>query len=184
MEGLIEAYLSVYDDINEDLKPLFPGAPVHGHKFPLSDEERKIAGSFGPWARRLQQQIDNVTKKPEQEKSAKRKPTTDLSKVKIGESYDSYDLVLSYLLDEGYCDSQDSAVKMMTAMSQDWIDHIISEAPFQISGPHPTTIDGTKLDYSPSNVGKPYQNKKRAQTRADKMNQEHGASVYRVTKVD
>ena len=100
------------------------------------------------------------------------------------EQADFYDLVLSHLLDEGYCDSQESAVTMMAAMSQDWIDSILSEAPFQISGPHPTTVDGTKLDYTPSNVGKPYQNKKRAQTKADKLNQDHGASVYRVTKVD
>ena len=95
-----------------------------------------------------------------------------------------YDVVLTHLLDEGYCDSQDSAICMMAAMSQDWIEQIISEAPFQISGPHPTTYDGTKLDYTPSNVGKPYKNKKRAQTKADGLNQDHGASVYRVTKVD
>lgn len=183
MEDLIEAYLSVYNDINE--KRLFPGAPDHAHSFPLSPEERKIAQGLGIYADKLQREIDRVTNRtPTQKSAAKRKPTTNLKDVKIGESYDSYDLVLSHLLDEGYCDSHDSAIKMMAAMSQDWINNIISEAPFQISGPHPTTIDGTKLDYSPSNVGKPYQNKKRAQTRADKMNQDHGASVYRVTKVD
>lgn len=179
MEDLIEAYLSVYNDINE--KRLFPGS----HSFPLSPEERKIAQGLGRYADELQREIDRVTNRtPTQKSAAKRKPTTNLKDVKIGESYDSYDLVLSHLLDEGYCDSHDSAIKMMAAMSQDWINNIISEAPFQISGPHPTTIDGTKLDYSPSNVGKPYQDKKRAQTRADKMNQEHGANVYRVTKVD
>jgi hypothetical protein len=148
------------------------------HKFPLSDEEKELARKIG-------QHADTKAKRMSAEsptKSAKKR--TKMSDVDIKESHDFFDVVLSHLLDEGYCDSQESAITMMAAMSQNWIDSILSEAPFQISGPHPTTVDDTKLDYTPSNVGKPYQNKKRAQTRADKLNQDHGASVYRVTKVD
>jgi len=150
------------------------------HKFPLSPEELELARKIGQHANTKAQRMSAESPT----KSAKKKTKTRMSDVDVRESHDFFDVVLSYLLDEGYCDSQESAITMMAAMSQDWIDSILSEAPFQISGPHPTTVDGTKLDYEPSNVGKPYQNKKRAQTRADKLNQDHGASVYRVTKVD
>lgn len=161
-------------DMNE--KRLFPGAPNYSHSFPLSPEEQELARKIGRGAQEKAQRqaSESPTKSPAKKKK----------KLEFEVRENVYDLVLTHLLDEGYCDSQDSAIKMMAAMSQDWINQIITEAPFQISGPHPTTIDGTKLDYTPSNVGKPYQNRKRAQTRANKLNDEHGATVYRVTKVD
>lgn len=151
------------------------------HKFPLSPKEMKSAIKIGQHADEIAKEIS--AESPTKSASA---PTPERKKKKLEYEVreDAYDVVLNHLLNEGYCDSQESAITMMSAMSQDWIDSILSEAPFQISGPHPTTVDGTKLDYTPSNVGKPYQNKKRAQTRADKLNQDHGASVYRVTKVD
>jgi len=161
-------------DMNE--KRLFPGAPDYAHSFPLSDAEKESARNIG------------FAAKAKAERQASESPTKSATKKKkklefeVRENF--YDLVLDYLLDEGYADTQENAISMMSAMSEDWVDSIISEAPFQISGPHPTTVDGTKLDYEPSNVGKPYKNKKRAETKADKLNQEHGANVYRVTKVD
>lgn len=144
------------------------------HKFPLSPEEEKMVANIRKAAekKRSDQSTTKSARKP-------RKLEYD-----VRESHDFYDIVLGHLLDEGYCDTEEKAITMMASMSEEWIDSIISEAPFQISGPHPTTIDGTKLEYSPSNVGKPYKNKKRAQTRANELNQNHGANVYRVTKVD
>lgn len=173
MQDLIEAYFSVYDDINQIDERL-------AHKFPLSREEKKMVANIRKAAEKnARERSDQSTTK-----SASRPVTTKMSRVDVRESYDFYDIVLEHLLDEGYCDTEENAIQMMASMSEEWIDSIISEAPFQISGPHPTTIDGTKLEYSPSNVGKPYKNKKRAQTRADRLNQNHGANVYRVTEVD
>ena len=168
-------------NMEESHEPLFPGAPKHSHKFPLSPEELKSATEIGKLANEKAKRMSagSQTKSP-----SAPTPKRERKKLEYEVREDAYDVVLNHLLNEGYCDSQESAITMMAAMSQDWIDSILSEAPFQISGPHPTTVDGTKLDYTPSNVGKPYQNKKRAQTRADELNQDHGASVYRVTKVD
>jgi hypothetical protein len=63
-----------------------------------------------------------------------------------------------------------------------------SESPFQISGPHsfshsdgPDTITVKK---EPKNVGKPYKDRKRANSRAEKLNQDYGASVYKVRRVE
>jgi hypothetical protein len=38
-----------------------------------------------------------------------------------------YDLILGYLLDEGYADSLESAEKIMVNMSEEWIDEILDE---------------------------------------------------------
>lgn len=178
MQDLIEAYFSVYDDIMEESYVEIDERLAH--KFPLSEKEKEIVA-------RIKEVIEKKARKRSSQsttKSASRPVTTKMSSVDVRESYDFYDIVLEHLLDEGYCDTEENAIQMMSSMSEEWIDSIISEAPFQISGPHPTTIDGTKLEYSPSNVGKPYKNKKRAQTRANELNQDHGANVYRVTKVD
>lgn len=47
------------------------------------------------------------------------------SKKKMKESYDHYDIVLEYLLDEGLCESVENAEIMMAHMSEAWIDGII-----------------------------------------------------------
>jgi hypothetical protein len=41
---------------------------------------------------------------------------------------DNYDLVLEYLLDEGFCETEDKAEAMMAHMSEGWIESIIDEA--------------------------------------------------------
>ena len=41
------------------------------------------------------------------------------------DSYDYYDLVLDYLLDEGYADDETVALTIMSNMSEEWIDEIV-----------------------------------------------------------
>lgn len=93
------------------------------HKFPLSPEELELARKIG-------QHADTKAKRMSAEsptKSAKKKTKTKMSDVDVKESHDFFDVVLSHLLDEGYCDSQESAITMMAAMSQNWIDSIVEE---------------------------------------------------------
>jgi len=110
-----------FDVIDE--KRLVPGTPDRAHRFPLTDEEREIVERI----RKEREKKDKKTSVSSNTKSASRKPTTKLSDIQVRESYDFYDLVLDHLLDEGYCDSQESAISMMAAMSQDWIDSIVEE---------------------------------------------------------
>jgi len=44
---------------------------------------------------------------------------------KLNNSYDLYDLVLSHLLDEGYADTNESALAIMANMSEDWRESIV-----------------------------------------------------------
>ena len=43
----------------------------------------------------------------------------------ISDSYDYYDIILSYLLDEGYAETPEAAEAIMVNMSEEWRDSII-----------------------------------------------------------
>ena len=58
--------------------------------------------------------------------------------------------------------------------------YMIMERPYQIYGPDPHGAS----DSEPQPLGKPYKNKKRAKTRADKLDQEIGGYRHFVRKVD
>ena len=50
-----------------------------------------------------------------------------ISGIKLADSYDLYDIILSHLLDEGYADTQEQAEAIMVNMSEDWRESIILE---------------------------------------------------------
>jgi hypothetical protein len=56
---------------------------------------------------------------------AKRDAERDMRQSGWMDSYDYYDLVLDYLIDEGLCDSQENAEAMMAHMSEEWVESII-----------------------------------------------------------
>jgi hypothetical protein len=58
--------------------------------------------------------------------------------------------------------------------------YLILERPYQIYGPDPHGSSNSES----RPLGKPYRNKKRANTRADKLDQEIGGYRYSVRKVD
>jgi len=61
-------------------------------------------------------------------RSAKRgKSRINLSKIQFN-SYDYYDTVLSYLLDEGYAETPEAAEAIMVNMSEEWREGILDEA--------------------------------------------------------
>lgn len=43
----------------------------------------------------------------------------------LNQSFDPFDVVMGYLIDEGYADSEDSAVIIMSNMSEDWVHSIV-----------------------------------------------------------
>jgi hypothetical protein len=47
------------------------------------------------------------------------------------EEVDLYDIILSHLLDEGYADTEEAALKIMANMSEDWRESILTEDPVQ-----------------------------------------------------
>lgn len=105
----------------------FSGGPDLAHTFPDKNKDKAVKT-----IRDLRKTIEAEIAKTSQTRSARnpeqqggRRPTTNLDNVRIGESHDFYDLVLDYLLDEGYADTEENAISMMSAMSEDWINSII-----------------------------------------------------------
>jgi hypothetical protein len=95
----------------------------------------------------------------------------------LPESYDMFDVILEYLVAEGYADTNESALVIMANMSEEWRESIM-EMPYQIYGPDPTkSSDSPKIP-----LGKPYKSKKRAKTRADKLDLDIGGYRHSVHK--
>jgi len=69
---------------------------------------------------------------------------------KMKEEVDVYDVILSYLLDEGYADSVESAEKIMVNMSEEWRDDIILGEGVPLRG---TTPDGKPWRVDPPSSG-------------------------------
>jgi hypothetical protein len=175
-EGYAESYAeaeelleTLTDDEIEELNE----ARRKAHSFPLKPSERRSVENIRraldgeePSPRRTE---TRSARKAEPE-APKKKRTTDLKKV----------IIAQYLFDEGYADTPESAEVMSESISETWIQFIISEAPYQIYGPDP---HGSS-DSEPRRIGKPYKNKKRAKTRADKLDQEIGGYRHSVKYVD
>ncbi len=67
-------------------------------------------------------------RKAENIRSIKRSSRKVGGSMGLPESYDAYDSVLEYLLDEGYAETVEDATTIMANMSEEWRDEIIDEA--------------------------------------------------------
>jgi hypothetical protein len=76
---------------------------------------------------------------------------------KVFSMSENIEYIIDMLVSEGYVNDYDSAACIIEAMSDEWIEDILTEAPFQIYGPDPHGPS----DSEPRPIGKPYQNKKR-----------------------
>lgn len=90
------------------------------------------------------------------------------------------EFLVSYLIGEGYATSFESAKNIAIHIGEEWAYEILKEAPYQIYGPDPHGPS----DAESKPLGKPYKDKKRAKTRADKLDQEIGGYRHFVRKVD
>lgn len=94
------------------------------------------------------------------------------------EEIDSYDLVLDYLLDEGYADSEDNAITIMANMSEEWIDDILDEAVLGARKGHIRSVvgKGGSIKYVASG-GDIVANDRSAQARASAAERERAGKI-------
>ena len=112
--GLYEAYLDVYSD-QEDLQEApyqIYGPDPHGP----SDAPSQPLGKPYKNKKRAKSRADKL----DQEIGGYRHSVRY-----VPEEVDLYDVVLEYLLDEGYCDDVESAEIIMANMSEEWLDGIL-----------------------------------------------------------
>ena len=85
-----------------------------GHKDPLNPRTSKNIGN----------KVKVKTKPASELFSNPHQASNKISKFRR-EDYDIYDIILSHLLDEGYADTNESALAIMSNMSEEWRDNIL-----------------------------------------------------------
>jgi hypothetical protein len=121
--SLQEAYMEVVE--NQQLDELTPATPENVQKAVNRrdrQDRRNInhgAGSSSPFWQKLRR-VDDAAKKYN-----KRHGTN--VKTPLGEQYDLYDIVMDYLLDEGYAETPEAAEAIMVNMSEEWRDGILQQ---------------------------------------------------------
>jgi len=88
----------------------------------------RIPSSLAP--SRTAANVADITKGSERNISRSRRLPTDPKRTKMVKKdgkwmKEAFDIVLAHLLDEGYADSQESAVKIMANMSEEWVNSIL-----------------------------------------------------------
>lgn len=128
MYNLHEAYLDVYESrkgMPGELRPTF---------MPKSREQN--IGKFDDWRHETPETWEGKTAN---EKAAARLKSRANAAVQtqrrqdreVGlreEELNFYDVILDYLLDEGYADTEHAAQEIISVMSEEWIDNILNES--------------------------------------------------------
>jgi hypothetical protein len=91
--------------------------------------------------------------------------------------------IINTLVSEGFAVDYDGAKCILEAMSDEWLNCILQEAPFDVYRGS-TEYDGMKVGGEPVKINrKPYKTKKGAQRAADKENENYGAGIHSVVRI-
>jgi hypothetical protein len=138
MDNLQEAYLSVYQELDEDgYKSPYQAPPAHGRSFQGNPQKGETLGNparLSP-AMRATQKSDQL-RASEPGSTRERKQTTRARQLQrnfqsartVREETDLFDYLLEYLVAEGYADTNDAAIAIMANMSEEWRDSITEGA--------------------------------------------------------
>ena len=85
----------------------------------------------------------------------------------MGLRKEELEYILDVLVSEGFAVDYNGAEFILEAMSDEWLDCILQEAPYDIVH-HGSTIDGTRVGPSEPSVVKTYKNKKGPEIRPKK----------------
>ena len=126
--GLYEAYFQVYEDqqemnesVDEEYRSLdnaIPRITAAIRRAGTSDATGGIKN-----ADRVSKMMTVVDR--HNKKNVKKRAKSNRKRGGVAEDLDTYDLVLEYLLDEGYCDDEQSAEVIMANMSEEWLGSIL-----------------------------------------------------------
>ena len=95
-----------------------------GSSDPESKQQLKNVSKFGPKAVENARNLAAMNARTVRG-SERRPPAYRAKKRKVNESYDAFDVVLEYLLDEGFADTLEGAEAIMVNMSEGWIETIL-----------------------------------------------------------
>lgn len=129
IRNLYAAYRSVYEDqqsLTEEVDVELDEAKAEAGKSDF--EKNDIRGRRYIEKTQGKKGVENYDKSPVETRgnwvgAARRRAHT----AQHNEEVDVYDLVLDYLLDEGFCDDVESAEVIMANMSEEWLEEILDE---------------------------------------------------------
>jgi len=96
------------------------------------DYKNRLTGEMGrKYGSRQAAEVTRTIEGPGEPQSVtyprKTKPSREIVRKNLNNSYDLYDIILSHLLDEGYADTQEAAEVIMVNMSEEWRESIVEE---------------------------------------------------------
>jgi len=100
---------------------------IGGSTYTLSQKER-LPNSKEKYRRQVATGVRDVSAQERKRlgvKGVSRYNVKDLQDVKDSYEYDLYDVILEYLLNEGYANTQEAAERIMVNMSEDWRESIV-----------------------------------------------------------
>jgi hypothetical protein len=117
LRNLQEAYLEVYDELDEEKKPL-PTARMANQRRGAWNKANDAVKSGNEEERKKQIARYNAMSFPSTRRAHLKSKLEE-------EQVDLYDIILSHLLDEGYAETLEAAEAIMVNMSEEWRDSII-----------------------------------------------------------
>ena len=112
VRDLMEAYSSIYTE-NEEVEQLDEFAPgLQGPVDRFLKRGKEVLGKYVP--------INTTPKGTPTKKEQERK-------INQNQSFDLFDIIKGHLLDEGFADTEEAALAIMTNMSEEWREQILDE---------------------------------------------------------
>jgi len=164
VRDLMEAYISIYAE-NQEVEQLDEEMTI-SHPFRTG-----IPGPRIPPARTL-------PPPPTSGKPTVKKPSPTPTKPNIiqglvqrlNQSFDLFDIIKGHLLDEGFADTEEAALAIMSNMSEEWREEILDEAATILSV---TSSDGKKRYKSPKYSDSEIENIRRTAHKQKRLKQLH-----------
>ena len=114
VRDLMEAYTSIYTE-NEEVEQLDEFAPgLQGPVDRFLEGGQKVLKGLGLKV--------NEKERPTPDQNAQK------AKIIQKQSFDLFDIIKGHLLDEGFADTEEAALAIMTNMSEEWREQILDEA--------------------------------------------------------
>ena len=161
VRDLMEAYSSIYTE-NEEVEQLDEFAPgLQGPVDNFLNAGQKVLKGLG-------------LKVNEKERPT---PDQNAQKAKINQnqnqSFDLFDIIKGHLLDEGFADTEEAALAIMTNMSEEWREQILDEATIRSV----TSPSGKRIYKSPEYSSDERTNIRKTAHQQKRLKQRHYAST-------
>jgi hypothetical protein len=114
------------------------------------DYKNRLTGEMGrKYGSRQAAEVTRTIEGPGEPQSVtyprKTKPSREIVRKNLNNSYDLYDIILSHLLDEGYAETVEAAESIMVNMSEDWRQDIMEISMMHVQlGAHPRPAEVRK----------------------------------------